>query len=267
MPKESDIKLNPGYEYPTGSPEWYDETNWDKFTGGPYNFDYSEYFLLDYNDTNYTVTYVMPTGATTSSPTSYEYTEIAIPLDPCNCTGYDFDGWYTTSDFSGEAVTEIPACSMEELTFYAKMIPYECEVNINIGDGEIEYTEGEPTYKVYFSLNGVAAKAIAPIECSISNPIVLPETPVAEGYLFAGWFLDHDCTIPYNGNFYVEEDTILYAKWFDIASKKDKSYYIGTQYRTIESILNSTKLTSELHFGNTSDIDSNKAIYNYAPLD
>ena len=46
----------------------------------------------------------------------------------------------------------------------------------------------------------------------ISATIPLPEPPTKEGYTFTGWFLDEDCTIPYEGTT-ITEDTVLYAGW------------------------------------------------------
>ena len=44
------------------------------------------------------------------------------------------------------------------------------------------------------------------------NVLPLPEPPTKEGYTFTGWFLDEDCTIPYEGTT-ITEDTVLYAGW------------------------------------------------------
>ena len=41
-----------------------------------------------------------------------------------------------------------------------------------------------------------------------------PETiPVREGYVFAGWYTDSECTEPYDFTMPVEESLTLYAKW------------------------------------------------------
>lgn len=44
------------------------------------------------------------------------------------------------------------------------------------------------------------------------NVLPLPEPQTKEGYTFTGWFLDEDCTIPYEGTT-ITEDTVLYAGW------------------------------------------------------
>ena len=59
-------------------------------------------------------------------PVSYTSQSSIIDLPPSNQvtkTGYDFGGWYTSPDFSGNQMTLIPAGSTGSLTLYARWIP------------------------------------------------------------------------------------------------------------------------------------------------
>ena len=42
---------------------------------------------------------------------------------------------------------------------------------------------------------------------------VEPKDPTREGYTFGGWYLDEECTIPFDFSTPITEDITLYAKW------------------------------------------------------
>ena len=71
---------------------------------------------------SYTITYVNVEGATNENPASYNVETETITLKDPVKTGYAFDGWYKTEDFTGEAVTEITQGSTGNITLYAKWI-------------------------------------------------------------------------------------------------------------------------------------------------
>ena len=59
--------------------------------------------------------------------------------------GNTFAGWYTTSDFSGEAVTSIAADAVSDVTLYAKWTPNTYSVTYsNLAGDEVSLTEGAP---------------------------------------------------------------------------------------------------------------------------
>ena len=69
----------------------------------------------------YTITYNLNSGTNNSSnPSSYTIETNTINLQNPTRNGYTFNGWYTTSSFSGSATTSIPKGSMGNKTFYAK---------------------------------------------------------------------------------------------------------------------------------------------------
>lgn len=73
----------------------------------------------------YTITYeniadldsVVSLGA--SAPIGYNSADGATISEP-STNLYDFEGWYTTADFSGSAITSIPAGTTGDITLYAK---------------------------------------------------------------------------------------------------------------------------------------------------
>lgn len=101
-------------------------------------------------------------------------------------TNYIFDGWYTTSDFSGDAVN-FPYTITKPVTLYAKWIP---------------------TYLVAFECNG--GGAISSYRASeISSS---PQTS-RDGYDFIAWYTDPAFTSAVEFPYMLTADTTLYAKW------------------------------------------------------
>ncbi|MDR3208241.1 MAG: InlB B-repeat-containing protein [Rickettsiales bacterium] len=72
---------------------------------------------------NYDITYILNGGTNNASnPTTYTVETATITLLSPAKTGYAFDGWYTSSNFLGQAVTSIPKGSTGNKTFYAKWV-------------------------------------------------------------------------------------------------------------------------------------------------
>ena len=112
-----------------------------------------------------------------TNPAQYN-TETAVAIAaPKGRTGYKFEGWFTSADFSGDAVVKIEKGSTGNMTFYAK------------------WTEN--IYPVTFHANdGTAAEEIR----DIPYTGMFGENPyVREGYTFLGWSDGVSDTI-YNGD-------------------------------------------------------------------
>ena len=79
-------------------------------------------------------------------------------------TGYDFAGWYTSEDFSGESVTSISVTDLGNKTFYAKWTPKSYTVTWVV-DGETVKTE----------------------TIAYGDAVTEPVKPSKGGYDFSGW--------------------------------------------------------------------------------
>lgn len=76
--------------------------------------------MLQLLASEFKITYTLNGGALPQdAKESYKVTDGAVSLPVPSRTGYGFGGWYTSSDLSGEAVTELAAASVGDRTFYA----------------------------------------------------------------------------------------------------------------------------------------------------
>ena len=81
------------------------------------------------------------------------------------------------------------------------------------------------TYTVTFNLNYDGSTDTTQSVTS-GNAVSEPEVPTRNGYTFAGWYTDTDCTVEYNFSGVVTKNITLYAKWIEV---------ILTGLRTISS--------------------------------
>lgn len=115
----------------------------------------------------YTIEYVTGGGQTIGNTVIEYITKDTVILPNAIRNGYTFVGWFTTSDFSGNAVTMIPTGSTGNKVFYAKWNPITYNIFYNLNGGEIV---NNPT-----SYNAES-----------DDIILLPTT--RPGYTFVGWF-------------------------------------------------------------------------------
>jgi|GEM_PF-889046 len=141
-------------------------------------------------------------------------------LKPLSLRGATFKGWFASSDYSGNAVTKIPAGESGKKTFYAKW----------------EFTK----YRIDYELNSGTNAPENPAEFTIKDEVVLKE-PHKDGYDFVGWYDN----ATFGGNKIVKiekktsENVKLYAKW--IRHGDWAITYILTQKTTISPPVNSEK--------------------------
>ncbi|MBQ5929287.1 MAG: InlB B-repeat-containing protein, partial [Clostridia bacterium] len=114
-------------------------------------------------------------------------------LQPLTREGYSFEGWYTSEDFSGEAVTEVVANS--SVTYYAKWEQLYL-VTLDLNDGELDYG------KLYLKAGDVIYDSVKDF------------APTKTGCQFGDWFVDEDMNKVLGKNTRMTENGItLYAKY------------------------------------------------------
>ena len=150
----------------------------------------------DVSSIEYAITYELDGGRLFDGPTKYNGTEEIVLPTPTK-EGYEFKGWYATSEFLGNYIEKITIGESGNKCFYAKW----------------EKNETIVKYTITFEFNGGHADNI-PNKYDGTEEVVLP-TPIFAGYIFKGWFETNEFT-----DAAVEKITIgttgdkmYYAKW------------------------------------------------------
>ena len=133
--------------------------------------------------------------------TSYEYgKEFSLPVESVssfNRYGYNFKGWYEyENDKTNEVVTKIEKGSSGDRTFAAKW--------------------SAKTYKISFNFNGghkAKDNEAYPTTHKYGTAQIKFNTPVKNGYDFAGWLLASTNTIQNSYTRYQTEDATYTAQW------------------------------------------------------
>ncbi|MCQ2576644.1 MAG: InlB B-repeat-containing protein [Treponema sp.] len=129
--------------------------------------------------------------------------------------GYRFAGWYADKECTGSRIDSSNSLTVtEDITVYAKWIPA-CKVIYDTNDGSSVSSEtveeGSEIYFWYDSRHFSFYK-----NGGSGNFIRNSEYPEKEGYKFAGWYTDKECTgsrIDSSNSLTVTEDVTVYAKW------------------------------------------------------
>ncbi|GEM_PF-4157507 len=137
--------------------------------------------------------------------TEWQYTQYNIEQDitfmiPDNKIGYNFAGWFETSDFSGDSISGWTKGQKTGRIFvYAKWEP--------------------KTYTINFDSCG--GTTVSSQVISYNSVVIQPEDPIYNDQNFMGWYLDSEQTIMFDfskpfvfpESFEDTENVTLYAKW------------------------------------------------------
>ena len=185
---------------------------------------------------------------------AFEHLKVEIP------EGYEFDGFYTTPDYSGSKFTNFGGVK-EDTTLYVKfkqtpVVTYDFQLegvedqtaDVYLGDyadpvtydgnegyviagwctdskctEEYDFTKpvmGDMTLYAKWVVarsvtfdDGVDGNEDVVLTVADGESVREPDDPVREGYEFAGWYADEDCTVAYDFTEPVTGDMTLYAKW------------------------------------------------------
>ncbi len=132
----------------------------------------------------------------------------------------NFQGWYLSSDFEGNAITQIDKGTSEDITLFAKWQNI-YKVNMILNDGTLD-----KDLNIYFSED---------------EEVILP-IPYKENYIFSGWYLDDN----FKGEPVTKIDqgttrnVIVFAKW-------ERQYQISydVQGGTMPDIYDTTYVAGE----------------------
>ena len=159
-------------------------------------------FYAWWSPKTFSITYFVEQGTINESyETEYQYgTVYTLPTDVTR-EGYTFAGWYSNSNFSGSAITEIDVTDFGNKTFYVKWTLDEYNVSV-----DYDKTMGSVTGADYYEYK---------------SPATLKAVP-NEGYEFVGW---NDNTLTdARIQFVVTKDTTLTANF----KEKEKVQIAGS---------------------------------------
>ena len=174
----------------------------------PIKVQFEETYTSQYVLNEYTVDYWLNGGYFISSPetiVTIESPTLDLPIPTKD--GMEFLGWYTSPDYSGEAVTEVHFCE-SNIKVYAKW--------------------SEVVYTIKYNLNGgILYGATNPSTVTAYETVKLVN-PLRNGYTFLGWF-----DAPDGGNLYTSiggqgfANVVLYAQWQVNTSVYNISYELN----------------------------------------
>ncbi|NCB02485.1 MAG: hypothetical protein EOM67_10015, partial [Spirochaetia bacterium] len=156
--------------------------------------------------TSYSIDYNLYGGTTEGSNPSTYTVEDSVTFHSPTRDGYDFDGWYSNSSFSGISVGGISHSSTGNKTFHAKWTP----VN----------------YTIIYNSEGGTNNISNPIIYSVQDSITFL-SPTRTGYTFIGWYNQANEKIATIKNGSIG-DVSLKAKWDIIDYTIDYNLNSGT---------------------------------------
>ena len=147
--------------------------------------------VIEVKDLTFAINYVLDGGTNSeNNPNEYVPEKLPLLLENPNKSGYKFVGWYDNENFTGEAITEISAGTMGDVTLYAKW---------NALD-----------YRISYELNG-GTNAENPDGYDVSDLPVSLHAPSRTGYIFKGWYMGENrvLAIPVG----TTGNVVVSAKW------------------------------------------------------
>ncbi len=145
-------------------------------------------------DATYNVFFDTNGGSYIASQMVKKNQQVNRPTDPLK-NGYEFVGWYS-DEFLSKPYNFYSTVT-ENVTIYAKWnkLPEDTEI-------------------IVFDTNGGSYISYQMVK--EGNFVINPNTPVKDGYIFVGWYIDYALTRPYDFSTIVTESFVLYAKWEEI---------------------------------------------------
>lgn len=210
---------------------WYVED--EQGNGTKYNFDdpvTKDFTLYGYwIELTYTVTFDVNGGdaASAPAPQTAKYNQLINAVDAPTRDGYEFAGWNTASDGSGDAFDFQTSRITDNLTLYAQWTAKapvtpdpDPDSNPKPDPDPNPKPEPEPTtWKVTF-VYGVDGYSDATVEVKDGDTVARPDDPAYDGWRFVGWFTQVDeadgikrLSGEYDFSTPVTGDLTLYAGW------------------------------------------------------
>lgn len=135
--------------------------------------------------------------------------------------GYDFEGWNTKADGSGDSYSDL-----EEVTLTNNL--------------ELYAIWKIKSFTITFKTNG--GSSVSSQKIDYGKKVTVPTDPNRIGYSFAGWYSEEELTNLYDFNTLVTSDVFLYAKWEKNKYKIKFKANDGTDNYTEQEVLHDTRV-------------------------
>ena len=193
--------------------------------------------------TSYGIEYVLNGGTNAAgAPTYYLVTTGIDVLPSATRKGYTFDGWYKTSDFGGDIVTNIPRNTRGLITLYAKWTVNTYDLKFDPNGGTLKSPGGN-------LMNGTVTDTVKVTYGKDSYYALPNDIPTRTGYRFMGWYSSKLAgTKVYDERGYATNDGVYW--------KDNKFEY--AQNLTVYAKWEPYKATVVYHSGNATNIKFNE---------
>ena len=121
-------------------------------------------YYAQWSGKEYTITWDLGDGTAETTQQAYGEKLVLPPTVPAK-TGHTFDGWYTEETGGIKVTSDTVYTNASDVTYHAQFTPSQYTITWDLGDGRTETTS--QTY---------------------GESLVLPATPLKDGYTFLGWF-------------------------------------------------------------------------------
>ncbi|MBQ6479056.1 MAG: InlB B-repeat-containing protein [Erysipelotrichaceae bacterium] len=149
---------------------------------------------------------------------SYNVTDTTYKLPKLVKDFYKFNGWYDHE--TEKKVSSVAKGSIGNKDLYANFTPVSYKITYNTNKGKIlvKNTKAEKFYDTTFSIE------------TESLDLPVSEEVYRKGYIFKGWYLDKELTVPYVSIEDLElRNTAIYAKWEPITYRIQ---FVSDQYES-----------------------------------
>ena len=152
-------------------------------------------------------------------------------LDSKSSTLVDYKAYknFTTSETEWTDISvKFETVSTENVQYYMNIL-FGAKGTSNtaiVSDFSVVKTNVNELVVLNFESNG--GSAVDAVRGEAGKMVNMPANPTKEGYTFAGWYLDEDCTKNYTVKVFPENNTILYAKWINGAYQDFENFTVNS---------------------------------------
>ena len=193
-------------------------------------------------------------------------TYLLVDGEKIAAVGYFLPDEHATTNFMGKTGIQYSA-------FNIPVARIGSETNSFVGqvDDVMFYANGvTPTVRHQVTFNSMGGSAVEAVVVADGQTVAQPEAPVMEGYTFAGWYTDENCTTAYDFDAAVTADITLYAKWTanePADTTMMKAVYDKAVKEDYSNLIDSAKAYYEQALADAKAILANPAAYTQAQVD